>query len=189
MSADHRLLTRRRALTLAGAACAGLALPDVSAASVHHGRPVPRLEPLFDMTGTLASPQEVGATPSGQRRIFIATDGSFAGPLGRGSILPGGGDWLVQRADGSMALDVRITLRTDDDALIYMQYRGILEMSNEVVARRTRGEAVSPDEYYFRTTPVFETAAAKYAWLNRIVSVGVGEITTSGVAYSVYAVR
>ena len=189
MSADHRSLTRRRALALAGVACAGLALPDLSAASVHRGRPVPRLEPLFDMTGTLANPQEVGATPNGQRRIFIVTQGSFEGALGRGTILPGGGDWLVRRTDGSSELDVRITLRTDDDALIYMRYRGILEMSSEVGARRTRGETVSPDEYYFRTTPVFETAAAKYAWLNRIVSVGVGEITTTGVAYSVYAVR
>lgn len=189
MSADHRSLTRRRALALAGGACASLALPELSTASMQRGRPVPRLEPLFDMTGALASPQEVGATPSGHRRIFIVTDGNFAGQLGRGSILPGGGDWLVRRADGSSELDVRLTLRTDDDALIYMRYRGILEMSSEVAARRTRGESVSADEYYFRTTPVFETSAPKYAWLNRIVSVGVGEITATGVAYSVYAVR
>jgi len=48
---------------------------------------------------------------------------------------------------------------------------------------------VNPSEYYFRTTPVFETAAEKYAWLNRLVAVGVGRRTRTGVEYSVYAIQ
>ena len=32
------------------------------------------------------------------------------------------------------------------------------------------GEAVPPADYYFRTTPYFETSSEKYAWLNKIVA-------------------
>ncbi len=51
------------------------------------------------------------------------------------------------------------------------------------------GEEVDPDDYYFRTTPMFETSAEQYLWLNKIVAVGVGRLTPDGVAYSVYAVK
>ena len=47
---------------------------------------------------------------------------------------------------------------------------------------------IDPSEYYFRTTPVFETGSEKYGWLNRIVAVGVGRRTETGVAYTVYEI-
>ena len=50
------------------------------------------------------------------------------------------------------------------------------------------GEAVDPSEYYFRTTPVFETASEKYGWLNRLLAVGVGQFLPPGVAYKVDAI-
>jgi hypothetical protein len=51
-----------------------------------------------------------------------------------------------------------------------------------------RGEAVPAADLYFRTTPVFETGSEKYAWLNRIISVGVGAITVTGAELEVFAV-
>ena len=72
--------------------------------------------------------------------------------------------------------------------LIYMSYRGILIMSKETLQRISQGETVDPSEYYIRTTPYFETGSEKYDWLNRIVAVGVGERTQSGVSYKVYAI-
>jgi hypothetical protein len=47
---------------------------------------------------------------------------------------------------------------------------------------------VSPQEYYFRTTPRFETGAAEYAWLNDIISVAVGERRADEVIIRVYQV-
>lgn len=183
-------LSRRDVLVTAGSVVGGSALAGPGGAQERRSsRPEPRLEPLFEMTGDLEKPLEVGSTPAGERRIFIVKAGTFEGPAMRGTILPGGGDWLLRRPDGVSELDVRITLRTDDEQLIYMRYRGILEMPPAVVDRRRRGEPIRPDEYYFRTTPIFETASAKYAWLSRIVAVGVGEVGTDRVAYSVYAVR
>jgi len=83
---------------------------------------------------------------------------------------------------------VRGTLKTEDGALIYAYYRGILEASPEAMARIRAGEEVDPAEYYFRTSPVFETGAEKYAWLNRIVAVGLGQIKPNRVIYQVYAI-
>ena len=184
-------LSRRDALASSAYAVGAIALgaPHAFDHQLHASRPEPRFERLFELQGNLEKPQEVGATPTGVRRIFLVTGGSFEGPAARGTVLPGGGDWLVRRPDGVSELDVRVTLRTDDDQLIYARYRGLIDIPPPVQERRGRGERIDPSEYYFRTTPVFETASAKYAWLNRIIAVGVGEIGVDRVAYTVYAVR
>lgn len=69
------------------------------------------------------------------------------------------------------------------------RYRGVIDMPPAVADRRRQGQSIGAHEYYFRTTPVFETASAKYAWLNRIIAIGVGEVGSDRVAYTVYAVR
>ncbi len=146
-------------------------------------------ELLFESSADLEAAQEIGATPHGTRRIISVTGGSFAGPKLQGEVLPGGGDWLLVRPDGAFELDVRATLRTDDGHLIYTYYRGILHAPPEIMQRMRQGERdIDPSEYYFRTTPVFETGSEQYDWLNRIVSVGIGRRTATGVAYTVYAI-
>ena len=148
-----------------------------------------RTEFLMQMSAELENPHQLGETPAGGRRIVYVKGGEFSGPGLRGQVLPGGGDWLLVRKDGVGQLDVRITLRTDDGALIFVTYRGIVIIAPEVRQRIRKGEAVDPSEYYFRTVPFFETASEKYAWLNKLVTVGVGRRTRTGVVYSVYAIR
>ena len=144
---------------------------------------------LFTMPVDVEMPlQMVGATPIGERRIAKVTGGTFAGPEMNGKILPGGGDWLLLRSDGSLQLDVRVTLETDDGALIFMTYRGFRHGPAEVMARLNKGEDVDPSEYYFRVAPFFETGAEKYDWLNRIVAVGTGHRLASGPVYEVYQI-
>jgi hypothetical protein len=144
---------------------------------------------LFTMPVDVEMPlQMVGATPIGERRIAKVTDGTFTGPEMNGKILPGGGDWLLLRSDGSLQLDVRVTLETDDGALIFMTYRGFRHGPAEVMARLNKGEDVDPSEYYFRVAPFFETGAEKYDWLNRIVAVGTGHRLASGPVYEVYQI-
>lgn len=131
---------------------------------------------------------DVGATPQGVRRIVYVRGGTFEGPKLKGVVLPGGGDWFIVRPDGVVVLDVRVAFRTDDDHIIYLYYRGISIVPPEVNRRISKGEVVDPSEYYLRTTPVFETTSEKYGWLNRIVAVGTGRITPTGVDYKVYAI-
>ena len=144
---------------------------------------------LFDVEADLEAPLAVGATPVGGRTIFPVKGGRFEGPRLRGEVVPGGADWFVMRPNGAGELDVRITLRTDDSALLYLTYRGVLDAKPEVMGRVFAGEDVDPGEYYFRTTPRFETGSEKYAWLNSLVCVGVGKAAPGKVAYRVFAVR
>jgi hypothetical protein len=99
--------------------------------------------------------------------------------------MPGGGDWLLLRPDAVLELDLRITLETDDRALIYMSFQGLRHGPADVIAALGRGEVVDPASYYFRTVPRFETSAEKYAFLNRIIAVGVGETRPDGAIHRI----
>jgi len=147
----------------------------------------PRLELLYETTMDVEA-DDLGVTPAGHRRIVRVTGGTFKGPKLRGTVLAGGGDWILGRADGTRALDVRITLRTDDGDLIYAQYPGRFHGPPDVMERIARGETVEPSEYYFRTAPLFETASEKYGWLNGILAIGVGWRSARQVGYAVYTV-
>ena len=148
-----------------------------------------RSKPLFNIEIALHPLQEVGVTPFGHRRVVPVSGGRFAGERLRGAVLPhAGSDWLLGRADGAFQQDVRLTLQTDDGALILMSYRGVRHSSADVAAKLARGEAVDQSEYYLRTAPFFETGAERYAWLNTIVAVGVGERLPGGAAYDVFEV-
>lgn len=147
----------------------------------------PALELLYETTMDVEV-HDVGPAPGGRRRIVVVKGGRFAGPRLNGEVLPGGGDWVLERADGTRRLDVRITLRADDGHLIYASYGGLFSGAPDVMRRIVAGEPVEPSEYYFRVTPLFETGSERYAWLNRIVAIGVGRRTPTQVAYTVYAV-
>ena len=147
-----------------------------------------RTAPLFTMTLQVSGMQPIGATPNGDRRIGLVAGGSFQGERLRGTVLPGGADWIIVRPDGATTLDVRLVLETDDGATIGMTYRGMRHGPAAVMERMNRGEAVDPSEYYFRTSVVFETAAPKYDWLNRIIAVGTGRRPPEGPVYDVFEV-
>jgi hypothetical protein len=149
--------------------------------------------PLFAMEAELEEPLEVGAGPIGRRVINRVRRGSFDGPRLRGAVVPGSADWALYRADGVMAIDARVTLRTDDGALIQMTYAGRAVIPDEVrpllADRRTRHE-VDPARYYFRCTPLFETGADDYRWLNGLVAVGAGYLVAGGgVGYQISALQ
>jgi hypothetical protein len=130
---------------------------------------------LVTVTLAVGPAQRLGTVPHGTRSIVPVIGGDFEGPQLRGKVLPGGADWLLLRSDGVLELDLRITLETDDHALIHMTFQGLRHGPPDVFAALGRGEVVDPTSYYFRTLPRFETSAERYAFLNRIIAVGVGE--------------
>jgi hypothetical protein len=119
--------------------------------------------PLMVLRLEVAPIQEVGAGPHGVRVTFPIAGGSFEGDRLRGKVLPGGDDWTIKRADGVIEVDARLTLQTDDGALIHMTFEGI----------RNDGAPGGP---YFRHVSRFETAAETYAFLNLILGIGSGQI-------------
>jgi Protein of unknown function (DUF3237) len=134
---------------------------------------------LFTITMSLDPVIEIGETPAGIRRVFTVSGGNFEGDRLRGKVLP--------QASSDLQ-DARIVLRTDDGATIVMTYRGVRHAAPEVSARIARGEHVAGSEYYLRAVPFFETSAPKYAWLNQIVAVSVGERQPNIVSYQVFEI-
>lgn len=143
------------------------------------------LEPIMDVHVDVKV-RVVGAGPFGTRQLYEIQGGHFKGPRLAGNVLPSGGDWMLMGADGVGRLDVRMMLETTDEALIYMQYSGVLEVNDRVVAAAS-GER--PSEYgdsYFVLQPRFETGDIRYAWLNRCVGLGEGRVGQGQVDYRIF---
>ena len=149
------------------------------------------MEPQFDfvaeVNATVAPPQLVGAGPAGERRIVPILGGRVSGPRIEAEILPGGADYQLIRADGVAEIEARYTLKLADGALIYVVNRGLRHAAPEDMARLLRGEPVPPERVYFRTTPVFETAAPSHAWLMRSLFLGLGERRPDAVRVRIFA--
>lgn len=145
---------------------------------------------LTTMTLTVDYPAmvSIGQTPVGLRRIAPVSGGSFVGDRLSGVVLAGGNDWLINRNDGVMLLDVRLTLETDDGAPIYLSYQGRFLAQPAVMARFAKGEALDPSEYSLAMTAKFECGDERYAWLNNVVAVGTGERTATGPIYTIFEV-
>jgi hypothetical protein len=145
---------------------------------------------LITMTLTVdfAGMVSIGQTPAGLRRIAPVTGGHFTGERLTGTVLPGGNDWVVNREDGVMVIDVRLTLQTDDGAMIYLTYQGRLLAGAEAMARFRKGGLLDSHEYSLAMFAKFECGDGRYAWLNNVIAVGTGEQTATGPIYSIFEV-
>src|SRR6185437_3633565 len=118
----------------------------------------PCLEFVMEAHVIVGAALDVGCAPAGERRIVPITGGAFEGPGLRGRVLPGGADWQMIRPDHTAELDARYTLETESGGLIYVRNRAIRHGSPEALRKMREGALVEKSEYYFRSTPVFETA-------------------------------
>ena len=129
----------------------------------------------------------IGPVPGGLRRIAPVTGGTCLGERLNATV-SGGADWVLNRSDGVMMIDVRLTLVTDDGAQIYLTYQGRFLAAPEAMTRFRRGELLDPAEYSLAITARFECGAEAYAWLNNAVVVGVGEQTAAGPVYRLFEI-
>ncbi len=148
--------------------------------------------PLFDMHVTLREPLNIGSSRVGHRIIYDVESGYFEGEALNGTLKPSGGDWLIIHADGTLTLDVRACLETNDHALIYMHYKGrwvIPEHLQHKVLSADHCMEVDKNAYYQRNLIMFETADNNYHYLNNLVGVSQGYRTPKGISYNVMAVQ
>jgi hypothetical protein len=125
------------------------------------------------------SPISLENTPSGARIVFEVTGGELIGDRLRGTCVGPGADWLIIGPEGTGMLDVRFTLRTDDDALVYVQYHGRCDVRE------------GPGSQPVYVAPRFETGDPRYAWLNLVQAVGKGTFNAEepSIRYDWYEVR
>jgi len=149
-----------------------------------------RLRPLFTIKADVDGPMHlIGALPQGfTRRVVNVTGGRFEGERLKGLVLPGGGDWVIERPDGGLHLDVRLTLQTDAGELIYMTYFGRRNGSPEIMRKIVDREPIPPGADYFRVAVQFETGAPRLRWLNDLIAVGTGTRESNGPRYDVHEV-
>lgn len=115
--------------------------------------------------------QDIGHTSYGHRYWVPIDGGEFEGEAMRGIVLPDGLESAWMRPDGTKEFDIQMTLKTDDDALIRMRYRGLTRADAVANQHLNQRDEIPFSAYYLRTVPRFETAAPKYLWLNSIIAV------------------
>jgi uncharacterized protein DUF3237 len=157
----------------------GAALTAAASLATAQKSSPPPSAPAFEYLGSMqvqtGTRTVVENGPQGTRTIVQILGGRFDGPRLKATVQLPSGDWITNRADGSYRLDVRMTLKTDDGALILLTYNGI---------GQTTAAGAS-----LRGAPLFETGDPRYAWLTRLQAISVGERVGTDVTYNVYALK
>ena len=137
------------------------------------------LEFLAEVEAELAPAHMLLDAPFGGRLIVDVTAARVEGPRLRASLLgSAAADWVTVAPDGKTgALDVRATLKTDDGAIIFSEYRGRVHFGADGLHR-------------VFTSPRYETGDPRYAWLNGLQCVGKGisSMAERRLRYRLYAV-
>jgi Protein of unknown function (DUF3237) len=136
----------------------------------------------------VGAPVEIGMTPAGLRRVIPITGGTVSGRLMTGRILPGGADFQLISTPTETLAEARYVLESDEGELVYVDNRALRTGSAEDIARLRRDEPVDPARIYFRSTPRFETAAPRLAWLAGRVFVGTGTRQPRSVTFDFFEV-
>ena len=139
----------------------------------------------------LDQPQVIGPVAEGLRLNINVTGGTVDGPKIKGKFIPVGADWATLRTDGISVLDVRATIQTDDDALIYVYYKGLADQGLDGYKNFMEGAPPPPEGIEIRTNPWFQTAHPNYQWLTRgfFVGVGKGFLDKGEVCYDIYQLK
>ena len=117
----------------------------------------PETEFVMQLKVTLDAPYVVGETPHGRRTVIPITGGTFEGPLLKGTIIPGGADWQLDKGNRT-ELEAIYSIKTDDGVYIHIRNRGIINMGKD---------ANGQPSFYFKAAPQFEAPEdSPYAWLN-----------------------
>lgn len=140
------------------------------------------LIPFCTFTGSpqSARPDFSGMTPAGQRIVVGVRDGRCEGERFKASQRgESAADWLLIGPDGTAIPDVRMALRTDDGAFVYMEYKGRGDAS--------KGLGSAP----IYTAVFFEVEDPRYAWMNKSLFVGKGtlDLDSGQVKYEVFELR
>jgi hypothetical protein len=148
----------------------------------------PALLPMAQVRCEVGALVSLGAAKYGERRYVPLLGGTVAGPELNGTIVEGGVDWQVNRADGVLEIAAHYVIRTADGALIEVQSDGMRHGAPEVMARLARGDALARDEYFFRTLMRFQTGAPQWLHLNKVMALAVGQRQAKLVVLDVYRI-
>jgi len=135
------------------------------------------LVPLGTLTFQLGEAVAVGDGPKGTRIVADVLTGELRSDRISAKLATNdAADWVTVSEGGKLgALDVRATFKTDDDAFIYVEYGGRMDMEAGLIV----------------SAPTFQTGAPQYSWLNRIQAVAGGSVdfSTGVLTYNLYEAK
>ena len=136
------------------------------------------LIPLATATLQVGTPHYLPNGPKGTRVVAEIASAQWVGERLKAKQLgAASADWALIGADGSMSIDVRSTLETEDGAIIYVYYQG-------------RSYATPEGAGPLIIAPLFETADPKYTWLNKVQAIAKGTADSNGLlTYEIYEVK
>jgi hypothetical protein len=128
------------------------------------------LEYLMTVHADLGPPQSIDTGS----RIVNVNGGWADGPKIKAKAIAPGADWLQPLPSGVTRIDVRLTMVTDDEQVVFVSYNGVIAHSEQSAAKMASSTPIisHADGAYFMIAPTFRTGSEKYAWLNRIQAVG-----------------
>jgi hypothetical protein len=133
----------------------------------------------------------VGDTPEGLRTTGYLTEGTCEGPKINGTVQKGAADFACIRPDGMLVADVKLFIKTDDKAVIQIDYTGVVDMGPDAYRKMMNREPIGTI-FHPRTAPRMLCAAPAYAWVNRSQFIGIGLLDYSQgngvIAYDIYQV-
>lgn len=146
-----------------------------------------KLTPLATMTAYVDSVTTTGRMDTGVRQLYVVRDGTVSGERINGTILAGGGDNMLVDPGGLGHVDARVTWKTDDGAIIYVQYYGRVVMNEKTGEAFKTGGEIAFGDAHFVTQPRFECGDPRYAWLNSVVAIAEGRVAAGrAIQYQIY---
>jgi hypothetical protein len=137
----------------------------------------------------LGPEEDMGQGADGHRINYPIVGGTFVGKGLKGTVVPGGADMSVERADGVTLIEALYRLKTDDGQIIIIHNPGIWRPNADGLAKQAKGQELAEADYYCRTTPSFKTQPGNYAWLSDYVYVGtIDDVSDDEVLIGVYRV-
>jgi hypothetical protein len=124
--------------------------------------------------------------------VNLPAGGWVDGPQIKGKLLAPAGDWLRVMPSGIIRLDARSAIQTDDGAVVFVRYNGVIQCSKEQGDRLNAGqEELKAGDCHFINAPTFETKSEKYGWLNAVQAIGKMVSIKGGdhVDYDLFAVK
>lgn len=148
------------------------------------------LAPELTYTVTTTQPTEPSeGSPLGARQYWQVSEATLRGERITASLAATGVDWMGVSPDGFWRPDVRAQFLTDDGAVVFLHYTGLVQ---HTAAFSEAAEADRPTDWadqYMRLAIQFDTGAEKYRWLNTSLFVAEGRLLGTGrIEYAVHRV-
>jgi hypothetical protein len=152
------------------------------------------IELTFAMTFMLEVEGPLGSSDpdeSGPRRQFWQMKrATLEGPAIKASTPMPGIDWFTPYSHGYGRPHVRLPFRTEDGAIVLMEYRGIVCATDDFNRAVANNTPTGWDDQYMRMAVMFETDTGKYAWLAQHLFLARGRLRAArSLEYDVYLVE